>query len=133
MSVAVTVYVNADNEPVHDTLAAPPPPDATVGKVGAAAMTATGVLRAVVVLSPNWLLVLSPQQFTPPPVNTTQVRSRPTEIEDTPDNKLEDDVEPTANTRTGTYESVIELFPNVALPLYPQQATPPPVNTTQVL
>jgi len=132
VSVAVTVYVNADSEPVHDTVAAPAPPDATVAEVGAAAITATGVVRCVVELSPNRPEVLEPQQFTPPPVNTTQVCALPAEIEETPDNKLEDDVEPTANTCTGVNESVVELTPNWPEKLEPQQFTPPPVNTTQV-
>jgi len=113
-------------------VAAPAPLDATVGKVGAAAMTATGVKRCAAVLSPNWPELPFPQQFTPPPVNTTQVWPRPAEIEDTPDNKLEDDTEPTANTCTGVDESEPELIPNWPELFSPQQFTPPPVNTTQL-
>jgi hypothetical protein len=74
--------------------------------------TCTGVLRDVVVKSPNWPLLLYPQQSTYPVVNTTQVCSEPAEIEETPDNKLEDDVEPTANTCFGVDEFVVELIPN---------------------
>jgi len=57
----------------------------------------------------------------------------PAEIEDTPDNKLEDDVEPTANTCFGVDEFVVELIPNWPAALEPQQFTPPLINTAQVL
>jgi hypothetical protein len=112
--VAVTVYVNADNDPVHDTVAAPAPPDATVGKVGAAAITATGVLRSVVVLSPTVEkpLLLRPQQFTPPVVNNAQTPLLVGAMDATPDNKLAVEVERTANTCFGVDESVVELIPN---------------------
>jgi hypothetical protein len=56
----------------------------------------------------------------------------PAEIEETPDNKLEDDTESTANTCFGVDEFVVELIPNWPMALEPQQAAPPPVNTAQV-
>ena len=68
--------------------------------------------ESVVELIPNWPEPLEPQHTTPPSVNTTQVWRSPAEIEETPDNKLEDDVEPTANTCTGVDELVVELIPN---------------------
>ena len=100
--------------------------------VESTANTCFGVDEIELELIPNWPLLLYPQQFTPPPVNTTQVKAEPAEIDETPDNTLEDEVEPTANTCFGVDELVPELIPNWPELLRPQQFTPPPVNTTQV-
>ncbi len=95
-----------------------PPPAAMACMPLARPTTSTGVLRLVVVPSPNWPDPLPPQHLTPPPMVSAQVCPSPAAMACMPLAR------PT--TSTGVSRLVVLPSPNWPAPLPPQHLTPPP-------
>ena len=114
-------------EPFHPQhLTAPPAVTAQVWNSPAATaltplpspLTSIGVACPVVVPSPNWPTMLSPQHLSPPPFVTAQVWDPPAATTFTP--------LPSPLTSTGVVCLSVVPFPNWPEPLFPQHLSPPP-------
>ena len=81
-------------------------------EVDPTAKTWTGVLELAIELTPSWPAAFSPQQSSAPVASSAQVKAYPAVMDDTPESRLELEVDPTAKTWTGVVEFVVELMPS---------------------
>src|SRR5688572_11264977 len=84
-----------------------------------AVLTAVGILRAVVVPSPNCPKVLDPQQYAFWSEAIAQLRLEASSM----DLMVFPASTPALETATGTFEATFDAFPSCPLPLFPQQYT----------